>query len=304
MSRSTGRPRPSAAPSIGAVISGLGVAALLGGLGVDRREARRTRCVGVFIGVSVLGPVLARPVAFVLGLSDGEAAGHGGLARSAERHAQSEAHGSHRGVADDRCRPGGVHHDLRRFDEDVDGRLAAEGLPRHAHRRLGRIRRQHGPQPGARGRGAHDARRSADVRGAVDPAPRSTVLRRRSFQAFDTTTIGKLFDLGNVEGDVSQLGADGIAVKADSESVARPQLGDTRQVTFVTGTKTFVVRAIYDNSARMGRRSVRRSRGLRRQRADATRRPHLCRNRQRSGARERRCSVPDRRRDGQGRVHR
>src|SRR5205814_9259026 len=73
------------------------------------------------------------------------------------------------------------------------------------------------------------------------------------FHAFDTATIGKLFDLGNVEGDVSQLGVDGIAVKtdkADKETAAnRPHLGDTKQVTFTTGTKTFVVRAVYDNSA-------------------------------------------------------
>ena len=73
------------------------------------------------------------------------------------------------------------------------------------------------------------------------------------FPAFDTATIGKLFDLGNVEGDVSQLGVDGIAVKADKAdretATSRPHLGDTKQVTFTTGTKTFVVRAVYDNSA-------------------------------------------------------
>src|SRR4029077_18442436 len=70
---------------------------------------------------------------------------------------------------------------------------------------------------------------------------------RDMFMAFDTTTIGKLFDLGHVEGDISKLGGAGIAVHAQS-GTTRPQLGDTREATFVTGSKTFVVRATYDNS--------------------------------------------------------
>jgi putative ABC transport system permease protein len=72
---------------------------------------------------------------------------------------------------------------------------------------------------------------------------------QQGFAAFDTATIGTLFDLGHVEGDLSRLGADGIAVEATPGSAKRPRLGDTRTVTFVTGTKTFVVRAVYDHGS-------------------------------------------------------
>ena len=60
---------PPSADVIGrSAIVALGVAALLGGLGRAGRLALvGARCGPVFIGVSVLGPVLARPVAFVLG---------------------------------------------------------------------------------------------------------------------------------------------------------------------------------------------------------------------------------------------
>jgi putative ABC transport system permease protein len=79
----------------------------------------------------------------------------------------------------------------------------------------------------------------AEVDGTPQPA----------FAAFDTATIGRLFDLGNVEGDITRLGTNGIAVKASDGAAKRPHLGDTRKVTFVTGTKTFVVRAIYDHGS-------------------------------------------------------
>jgi putative ABC transport system permease protein len=66
--------------------------------------------------------------------------------------------------------------------------------------------------------------------------------------AYDTTTIGTLFDLGHVEGDIGRLGADGIAVQAETGPDA-VQLGDTRTVTFASGTATFTVRATYDHRA-------------------------------------------------------
>lgn len=65
--------------------------------------------------------------------------------------------------------------------------------------------------------------------------------------AYDTTTVATMFNLGHIEGDVTKLGPDGIAVKRGT--VASPvQLGDTRNVTFQTGNATFTVRAIYDHA--------------------------------------------------------
>ena len=51
----------------GLLISGLGVAALLRGVSATDEGLVGLGAIGVFIGVLVLGPVLARPVAFVLG---------------------------------------------------------------------------------------------------------------------------------------------------------------------------------------------------------------------------------------------
>jgi putative ABC transport system permease protein len=65
-------------------------------------------------------------------------------------------------------------------------------------------------------------------------------------RAYDTATIVKLFNLGNIEGDLSNLGADGIAVKAET-GVGGVRLGDIKTITFPTGTATFTVRAIYDH---------------------------------------------------------
>ncbi len=65
--------------------------------------------------------------------------------------------------------------------------------------------------------------------------------------AYDTATIGTLFDLGNVTGDITQLGNNGIAVKAGT-GPDRPKIGDQRTVTFPTGKATFTVRGTYDKS--------------------------------------------------------
>ena len=66
--------------------------------------------------------------------------------------------------------------------------------------------------------------------------------------AYDTATVATMFDLGHIEGDLAQLGTDGIAVKR-GEGAAAVQLGDTRTVAFQTGTVTFTVRAIYDHAS-------------------------------------------------------
>lgn len=76
------------------------------------------------------------------------------------------------------------------------------------------------------------------------------------FRAYDTTTIASLFDLGTVQGDLGGLGADGLAVE-ETEGPGAPHLGDTRTITFPTGTCTFTVRAIFANGGSfLGRQFV------------------------------------------------
>ena len=66
--------------------------------------------------------------------------------------------------------------------------------------------------------------------------------------AYDTTTIATMFDLGHIDGDLAHLGTDGMAVKRGTGPAA-VKLGDTRTVAFQTGTATFTVRAIYDHAS-------------------------------------------------------
>ena len=66
--------------------------------------------------------------------------------------------------------------------------------------------------------------------------------------AYDTTTVATMFDLGHIEGDLAHLGTDGIAVESGKGPTA-VRLGDTRTLAFQTGTATFTVRAIYDRAS-------------------------------------------------------
>ncbi len=85
---------------------------------------------------------------------------------------------------------------------------------------------------------AFSEERAADVQ--IDGKP--DILR-----AYDTRTIAKLFNLGHVSGNLRDLGPDGIAVHAETGTHA-VRLGETRTITFPTGTARFTVRATYDHS--------------------------------------------------------
>ena len=74
--------------------------------------------------------------------------------------------------------------------------------------------------------------------------------------AYDSATIATTFDLGHVEGDLGTLGADGIAMARQSGPNG-VRLGDNRTITFQTGAVTFTVRAIYERaSGTIGNRFV------------------------------------------------
>ena len=68
------------------------------------------------------------------------------------------------------------------------------------------------------------------------------------FSAFDATTVGEVFALGSVEGDLDSLGADGIAVSAEEAASKGWTLGSEVPVTFPGGDTTLVVEAIYSGS--------------------------------------------------------
>lgn len=66
---------------------------------------------------------------------------------------------------------------------------------------------------------------------------------------FTGSTIGQVFDLGEVTGDIGSLGDDGIAVDVDYAADHGLEIGTPVDVGFVTGTHTFVVEATFDQSA-------------------------------------------------------
>ena len=66
--------------------------------------------------------------------------------------------------------------------------------------------------------------------------------------AFEPATIGSLFDLGTIQGDLAELDANGIAVFADKAADNGWQLGDTIPVTFADGTHDLTIEVLYDGS--------------------------------------------------------
>jgi len=69
------------------------------------------------------------------------------------------------------------------------------------------------------------------------------------FQGFNADTIGSLFDLGTIDGDLAGLRSDGIAVFADRADEKGWELGSRVLVTLPSGDVDLTVRAIYDNGS-------------------------------------------------------
>ena len=73
--------------------------------------------------------------------------------------------------------------------------------------------------------------------------------RISTLEAVDTTAVSQIVDLGTVTGDVTKLGADGIAVLDTTAKSHGWKLGDMVPVTFAkTGTTPFTIRALYTDS--------------------------------------------------------
>ena len=130
--------------------------------------------------------------------------GHRRRARPRERHAQPQAHGSHRLGADDRRRPGRVHHHPRRLHQGLRERSHRPGL----HRRL-RHRVQRGRPRGVRsgaGRAHGRATRGALRRPGCAPAWRRSTATQE-LPALDPATAFDIIDVQPVEGSPADLGA-------------------------------------------------------------------------------------------------
>jgi putative ABC transport system permease protein len=228
----------------GTLITGAGVASLLVGLSGE------LLLVGVgalttFVGVSVLGPVLARPVARAFGLPLRMRGLSGELAtRNAMRNPKRTARTASSlmiGVG----LVGFITVFAASVKTSVAGSLDTEFVGTHIVQ-AGGYDNSTGLSPAIA-----DTLRSSPGVDTVSQARMSPAIVDGSatdaFFAFDAGTIGDVFTLGQVEGDLGSLGTDGIAVSAERALDEGWTIGSTVPVTFPSGDATFVVQAIYSD---------------------------------------------------------
>ncbi len=226
----------------GSLITAAGVAALLAGLGGE------LVLVGVgalttFVGVSILGPVLARPVASTFGLPlrmrgvSGELATRNAL-RNPKRTART-ASSLMIGVA----LVGFITVFAASAKTSMAGSLESEFTGTHIVE-AGAMDNSAGLSPDLA-----DELRTSDGVDVVTQARLTPAIVDGSatdaFYAFDATTVDEMFVLGEIDGDLDALGADGIAVSAEHAAEQGWTIGTPVPMTFPSGDTTLVVEAIY-----------------------------------------------------------
>jgi putative ABC transport system permease protein len=230
----------------GTVLTAAGVVALLAGLDGELTLVG-VGALATFLGVSVLGPVLARPVARAFGLPlrlrgvTGELATRNAI-RNPKRTART-ASSLMIGVG----LVGFITVFAASAKTSLAGSLESEFTGTHIVE-AGAWDNSAGISPSL----ADELRTTPGVdvvtQARVSPAivDGSTT---DTFYAFDATTVDEMFDLGTIEGDLGSLGADGIAVSAEHAADEGLTLGSTVPVTFPTGETTFTVDAVYDGGS-------------------------------------------------------
>ena len=237
--RSAGSVRRAVA---GSVVTAVGVAALLAGLGGELALVG-VGALATFAGVAVLGPVLARPVAKVFGLPLRLRGLSGELAtRNATRNPKRTARTAASlmiGVA----LVGFMTVFAASAKTSMAGSLETEFTGTHIVQ-AGGSDTMSGLSP--------DLADELRTTPGVDVVSQSRMSRAvidgsatDAFYAFDATTVDEVFVLGSVEGDLDSLGADGIAVSAEHAVEQGWTIGSTVPATFPSGDTTLVVEAIY-----------------------------------------------------------
>ena len=230
---------------VGTVLTAGGVAAVVAGVTGDVRLLA-VGALATVAGVAVIGPVIARPLAAVLGgplrlrgVSGEPAARNAG--RNPKRTARTAA-SLMIGVA----LVGFMTVFAASAKTSLEGSLETEYTGTHI------------VDSGAWDASAGLSPQLADtlrVTDGVDAVTESRVTEAvvdgepvELLSAFETSTVDALFDLGRVDGDVHGLGSDGIAVSTDEAERNGWSLGSVVPVTFPGGDATFTVEAIYDGS--------------------------------------------------------
>lgn len=231
---------------VGGVVITLGVSAVMVGLAKGQAGLVGVGAALVFIGVSVLGPVLVRPASFVLGGPISRLRGVSG--RLARQNTTRNPARTARTASALMIGVGLVGFitifaaSLRTsiegtFVRDFTGNVVVDsgafdstfGISRELATNL---REQDGVSALSEARIAH-----VSVAGSAE-----------YLNAFDPSTIGSLFDLGTVQGDLNGLDVNDIAVFADMAADNGWHLGDTVPVTFAGGTHDLTIAVLFDRS--------------------------------------------------------
>jgi putative ABC transport system permease protein len=233
------------------VITGSSVAAIAVGTLLAGLNAKNIKLIGVgaitlFVGVSALGPIVARPFAALTGWPMARVRGMAGAL--ARQNAMRNPKRTTRTAASLMIGVG-----LVSFITIFAASMKSSGSGAFRDDFNGTHVIDSGAFDGASGLSpdlAAQLRRTDGVRTVAEERISKVQIDGSAndfFRAYDSRTIGTLFDLGHVQGDITQLGSDGLAVKAET-GAKLVRLGDTHQITFTTGTRTFTVKAIFDNA--------------------------------------------------------
>lgn len=234
----------------GGVLGAFGLLALFAGLGSSEIALVGLGAMLVLVAAAVLAPIFTRPVTAVLGRPLAWTGVSGEMAtRNAQRSAKRTARTASAlmiGVA------------LVSFITIVGASIKSSFADALEHDYHGTHVVDSGAWDG-RGGISHELAATLRATPGIDVVSASRMTpavvagtSREQFAAFDATTIGTLFDLGEVDGDLRSLGADGIAVSRDQMESRDWRRGSTVTVGLPTGEHEFVVRAVYEDATWVG----------------------------------------------------
>ena len=237
--RSAGSARRAVA---GTAVTAAGVAALLAGLN-GTIELVGVGALVTFVGVAVLGPVLARPVAKLLGIPLRMRGLSGELAtRNAMRNPKRTA----RTAASLMIGVGLVGFFTvfaASAKTSMAGSLETEFTGTHIVQ-AGATDNSAGLSPDLAVELSATPGVDAVTQARISPA----VVNGSStdaFLAFDAGTVHEMVALGSLDGDLDSLGADGIAVSAETAADEGWEIGSAVPVVLPSGDTTLTVEAIY-----------------------------------------------------------
>jgi putative ABC transport system permease protein len=215
------------------------------GLAAENLSRVGVGALATFMGVAVLGPVLARPAARLFGIPlrlrgvSGEVATRN-AGRNPKRTARTAA-ALMIGVA----LVGFITIFAASTKSSIAGSLASDYTGTHIVQTGG------APGAGLSPKVAEQLRTTPGV-DAVAEARKSPAIidgvADETLYAFDAASIGRLFNLGDVQGDLTALGADGIAISADKATEKGWTVGSKVTVTLSSGPTTLTVKSIYSGA--------------------------------------------------------